>query len=225
MKKFIVLWLVAAIWTFSGCGVYTEITTTSDASADFSRYKTFAWLPDKYDTINSPYNNEIVRNNLKNYFGQSFAERGFIVNLDTPDVLLQIIVVNKSREKQIAIPPPYRMHYYYCPYYYCSRYYSPYPYDYYYHYYPSYCYSMGYCKETIQYVEGSIVLNVIDRKQNKLIWSGTAKGDIYDPSYIDEDIHPAVKRIMKEFPVQPIEKKKKKISGDEMLMINSSVSK
>ena len=216
----LISWLAAGIYALTGCGVYTEITTTSDNTADFSKYKSFAWLPDQYDTTNSPYNNEIIRNNLKNYFGQSFTERGFIVNLDTPDVLLQIVVANKKREREV-INPPRHMHYYYCPYYYCSRYYSPYPYDYYYHHYPTYCYAMGYCKETVRYVEGSITLNVVDRKQSKLIWSGTARGDIYDPSYIDEDIHPAVLRIMKNFPVLPIEKKKKNTNADDMFLMNT----
>src|ERR1051326_756825 len=184
MKKYfsigiLVLWLVAGIYGLIGCGVYTEIIISTDNTTDFSKYKTFAWLPDQYDSVNSPYNNEIIRNNIKNYFGQSFAERGFKVNLDIPDILLQITVVNRKQEKEI-IPPAY-VHYYYCPYYYCSRYYSPYSYEYFYHHYSTYCYAAGYCKEIIQYVEGSITLSVIDRKENRLVWTGTAKGNIYDP--------------------------------------------
>jgi hypothetical protein len=47
-------------------------------------------------------------------------------------------------------------------------------------------------------------LNVFDRATNKLIWSGTAKKDIYDPAYVKKDIHPAVDKIMKEYPVRPL---------------------
>lgn len=204
----------------SGCGIYTEISVTADGGADLSKYKTFAWLPDKTDTANTPYNNEIIRNNLKNYFGQEMTARGYTVNLDTPDVLLQVTIMNKKLEKEIhyrAYPYPF----YYCNYYYCSVYYSPYPYEYYYRGHGTYCYGMGYCKETIEYIEGSITLNVIDRKANKLVWAGTAKGDIYDPAYIKRNIHPAVEAIMKKFPVRVIENKIKKAEVDELFIMNN----
>ena len=75
---------------------------------------------------------------------------------------------------------------------------------------------MGYCKETINYVEGSITFNVIDRKDSKLVWSGTAKGDIYDPAYINRNIHPAVEAIMEKFPLAPIDSKKKTTGADDV---------
>jgi hypothetical protein len=225
MKKNILLLCYAGIaLAFFSCGIYTEISVTSDSHTDFSHYKTFAWLPDKADTVNSPYNNEIIRNNLKNYFGQELAARGYTVNLDTPDVLVQVTITNKKTEKEV-IHPPYPRPFYYCSYYYCSVYYSPYPYDYYYRHYNNYCYGMGYCKESIQYVEGSITLNVIDRKANKLIWAGTAKGDIYDPAYINRNIHPAVEAIMKKFPVKPIGSKKKNSSHDDVYQMNNSAAR
>lgn len=215
IKNYISAILITAMSISTGCGIYTEITVSSDVVTDFSKYKTFAWLPDDIDTATSPYNNEIIRNNLKNYFGRSFSERGYSVNLDTPDVLLQIVIENKKKE---TFYPVYPRTNYYCSYYYCSSYYSPYPYDYYYHdYYHFYCDNMG-CKKKITYVEGSITLNVIDRKQHKLVWSGTAKGDIYDHGYINKDIHPAVLRIMKKFPVKPIEERTK--SGNDVVMIS-----
>ncbi|TAL57179.1 MAG: DUF4136 domain-containing protein [Bacteroidetes bacterium] len=215
------LCLVSGLCVLNGCGIYTEISVTADENTNLSNFKTFAWLPDKMDSNNSPYNNEIIRNNLKNYFGQEMAERGYGVNLDTPDVLLQVTLVNKKQEKEVRYPV-YPRPFYYCNYFYCSVYYSPYPYAYYYRHYDNYCYSMGYCKETVQYVEGSITLNVIDRKTNKLVWAGTAKGDIYDPAYINRSIHPAVEAIMKKFPVSPIGNKKKSNKTDDVYMNNSA---
>ncbi len=149
------------------------------------------------------------------------ATRGYTTDLDTPDVLLQVTIVNKKQEKEIRYPVRPRP-FYYCNYYYCSVYYSPYHYDYYYKHYSNYCYGMGYCKETLKYVEGSITLNVIDRKSNKLIWAGTAKGDIYDPAYINRSIHPAVEAIMKKFPVKVIENRSKKSEKDDVFIMNTS---
>ena len=211
------VFLIVVVLFFYRCGLYTEISVTADSNTDLSKYQTFAWIPDDLDTANSPYNNEIIRNNIRNYFGHSFSERGYRVDLDAPDVLLELVIVNKQKEREV-IYPPYPREYYYCPYYYCSDYYSPYSFDYYYRYRGEYCYPFGYCKEKLEYVEGAITLNVLDRLQNKLVWSGTAKGDIYDPAYINESIHPAVRAIMRKFPLRAIAddvKGKKKRSDQE----------
>ncbi len=213
-----------SVFLFLTCGIYTEISVTSDATAGFSQYKTFAWLQDNLDTANSPYNNEIIRNNIRNYIGKSFAERGFTVNLDTPDVLLQVVISNHKKEAKYYYSVNPRS-YYYTPYYYCSEYYCPYNFEYYYRNSANYCYSMGYCVEVINYVEGAITLNVIDRIESKLIWSGTAKGDIYDPAYINRSIHPAVEAIMEKFPVRSIDNKKKEIPSVDRSETNNSIKR
>ena len=40
------------------------------------------------------------------------------------------------------------------------------------------------------------------------VWSGSAEGDIYDPSYIHYHVHPAIDRIMKKFPVRSTHRSK-----------------
>jgi hypothetical protein len=206
--KYIILILLLSLIVPS-CRVYDTISVDCDSINDLSKYKTFAWLPDIADTVNSPYNNEIIRNNLRNYFGKSLSERGFSVNLDTPDVLLRIVIVNNPKVLNV-LHPPFPFRFYYSPYYYKSDYYSPYPQDYYYRNHSVTCDPQGYCTEKINYMEGSITLQVIDRLQNKMIWACTAKGDIYDPAFIKKSIHPAVIDIMKKFPVKPIGNKNSK---------------
>ena len=203
----------SVIIAITGCDVYSHISAVADDSVDFSKYRTFAWLPDKTDTSSQPYNNEIIRNNIRNYFGQSFAQRGYKVHLDTPDVLLQIVIANKKKQDVVvspsypyAYPYVYPAPYYYHRYYYGSPYHFPYSYNYYYRYHPVYVYPPSYNTQMVNYVEGSITLNVFDRKKNKLVWTGTAKGDIYDPAYINQSIHPAVEAIMRRYPVRLITK-------------------
>lgn len=207
-NRYTVIFITILLLAFIRCEIYTDISTSADGSTDFSKYKSFAWLPDQTDTSNLPYNNEIIRNNIRNYFGQSFAERGYCINLDTPDVLLRVVIANKKKEKEYVLSP-YPWTNYYCNYYYGSIYYFPYDFNYYYRNHAAYCYPYDDFTQTYEYLEGSITLNVFERKQNKLIWSGTARGDIYDPAYFDESIHPAVEAIMKKYPVKPISKKKK----------------
>lgn len=47
-----------------------------------------------------------------------------------------------------------------------------------------------------------------DRKLKKLVWTGSAEGNIYDPRYIQYDVHPAIDRIMRTFPLKARRKEK-----------------
>lgn len=212
MKK-IILNIITITLLFGCSSTYNTVSSDYDRSVDFTKYATFAWLPDKADTTNTSYNNEIIRNNIRNYFGQCMSDRGYNVNLENPDLLLQLVITNAKKERTVT---SYPSSYYYSPYYFGSYYYSPYRFNYYYNYYPSYGYGYsgypGYSTTQKQeYVNGSITLNLIDRKQNKLVWSGTAEGDIYDPSHISNDLHPAVHNILNQYPVKPLLNRSHKI--------------
>ncbi|HUC83086.1 MAG TPA: hypothetical protein VMR70_19410 [Flavisolibacter sp.] len=60
---------MAVVLLLNSCSTYTKIYSDYDRTMDFTKYKTFAWLPDKADTASSPDNNEIIGNNIPNYFG------------------------------------------------------------------------------------------------------------------------------------------------------------
>ncbi len=177
------------------CKVYTDISSNYDKSIDFSQYKTFAWLQDK-DTSKSEYNNQIIRNNTRNYFSRSMGDIGYKADLENPDIFLELVITENKKNKTISTvntTPIYPWYYQSNPYYY------PYPNAYYYRNFYDYNYSSSYTTEKIEYTEGGITLNIIDRKQNKLVWTGTAKGDLYDPDMIDANLHPAVYDIMKRY--------------------------
>lgn len=204
MKPFLLVAITALV--LGSCrSTYNTVYTDYDRSVDFKNYKTFAWLPDKADSVNSPYNNEIIRNNIRNYLGQCLSDRAYVFDGENPDLLLQLIIINTKKEK--VQTSTYPSLYYYRPYYFGSLYYVPYHYNYYFRYYPTYApYSYGpeYSNtQKIEYVNGAITLNIIERKTNKLIWTGTAEGDIYDPSMISKDLHPSVHRILSKYPVKP----------------------
>ncbi|HET7818747.1 MAG TPA: DUF4136 domain-containing protein [Bacteroidia bacterium] len=197
------------ILLLTGCGIYTNTYFSYDKNIDFTKYKTFAWLPDsgmtaKKDSFrNSAYDNDIIRNNAKNYIVHDLGKRGFRIQVNDPDVLIQLVLQNEK--KQVIRDFPF----YYSPYYYYNRFYYPYYYPYYdyYTYYGWGCLN-GYCnnypasKQT--YVKGTITLHMFDRRLKKLVWTGSAEGNIYDTSYIQNDVHPAIHRIMKKFPLRPI---------------------
>lgn len=203
MKKRISYLALYCTMLLGSCYAYRNIEITQDPSADWNKQRTYAWLPDLTDTSTLPYNSLIIRNNIRNYFSKAFAERGFVMEKDTPVYLLQIVIDHKKQEQELRHyihPAPFYFHRYYMG----SDYYFPFPPDYYYSGSNLYCYPFGYCVERVQVVHGAISLNVIDRRINKLIWTGKAEGDLYDPQFINRSIHPAVEGIMRKFPIPAI---------------------
>lgn len=217
MKKILlILNSVIIIMMISCSSTYNLVSSDYDRSVDFTKYKTFAWLPDKADTANTVYNNEIIRNNIRNYLGQCMSDRNYSVDLENPDLLMQLVITNAKKQRLVnSYQSSYPSSYYYRPYYSGSLYYSPYQYGYYYRGYGhqsfNYSYPSTITTRKEEYVEGAITLNFIDAKTKQLVWTGTAKGDIYDPSYISRDLHPAVHTIIDQYPIKPLLKRSHKI--------------
>ena len=215
MKNSNIILLIFLFAAITGCSTYNNIYSDYDRSVDFTQYKTFAWLPDtaaqapQKDALDDPrYDNDIIRNNTKNYVNHCLSNRKYFVSPDSPDVVLQLVLLNEKKERVVTYPGYNSNQYYNSNYYYNNSYYYPYYYPYYDNYtyynrydYSSYNYSPSETyKET--YVQGTIIINMYDRKQKKIVWSGVAEGDIYDPEYLQYDIHPAVHDIMETFPIE-----------------------
>lgn len=219
MKKEINYFLLLLLFGIIACSTYTSFHSSYDHSIDFSKYKTFAWLPDsgmvarKDSFRNTAYDNDVIRNNVKNYISHDLSKRALRMEVDSPDVLMQLVLLNEKRERYVADYYPYYRSPYY-PYYFYNPFYHPFYYPYYDHYtyygwgcYDFYCdYTPSVYKET--FVRGTVTVNMFDRKQKKLVWTASAEGNIYDPTYIEQDIHPAIQKIMKRFPIKEVEKEK-----------------
>ncbi len=214
--------LVGILLLVIRCGTYTNVYSNYDKSIDFSQYKTFAWAPDSGVVVPKDfeaYDNDIVRNNAKNYITHSMSHRGFLVNTDSPDLVLNLVLLNEKRERIVTYHTyPYSGYYFYNPYYF--PYYYPR-----YRYYTWFGWGPPYFEDqsttvTKTYVKGTITINMYDRKLKKLIWTGSAEGDIYDPKYIQYDVHPAIDRIMKKFPIKAEHEQK---TNDELKIKNRVV--
>ena len=189
----------------AGCSpkVYKDIQSSYDKSADFKQYKTFAWLPDK-DSADARTIFGMMRNNTVNYFTHCLGERGYKVNTQNPDVLLELIIKSETKKKKdptLAKPfstttvttyaNPY-LHPLSNPF----KYNKPFTYKYF-----NYPPERQLPKET--YLKNSITLNVIDRINQKVVWRGTAKADLYDTTYLQMNLHPVVYDILEQYPVKP----------------------
>lgn len=226
------LLIISCLMIFIGCGTYQNIYFNYDKSIDFSKYKTFAWAPDTASVASkefehTAYDNDIVRNNAKNYITHCLTQRGLLVNIDSPSVIVQLVLLNEKKEQIVS----YRSNPY-SGYYFNNPYYFPYYYPYYRYY---TWYGWGYypywndqtTSYTKTYVKGTITINMFDRKLKKPVWTGSAEGDIYDPKYIQYDVHPAVDRIMKKFPIKSVNKqmKNKEFELKNRIVIGNGVAR
>ena len=186
--------------------IYKDIKSSYDKSVNFKQYKTFAWLPDK-DSAAAKSTFEIKRTSTENYFTHCMGERGYKVNLDSPDVLLELIVKSKTLEKtDPTAPSPYStttvtqygnptLHPLSNP----LKYNKPFTYKYF-----NYPKENAALKET--YIKNIITLHVIDRVQQKIVWTGTANADLYDTAYQQMNLHPVVYDMLEKYPVKPFHK-------------------
>jgi len=210
-KIFSKIFLMAAI-ALSGCGIYNNTYSNYDKSVDFTKYKTYAWLNSQRTTL---YYNDVIENNAKSYVDNQFKNRGYAIDTVKPDVLLELVLKSEKKKEVVQTSNPYNYSnytYYNYPYnryyndnlYYGNQYYNYYPY---YNYSIPYSYHSGYTTKIRKYTKSTITINLIDRTSNKLVWTGSAENDIYDPAYLKEEIHPGVVDILKQYPVKTIENK------------------
>ena len=182
---------------FVSCNVYQDVRVTRDKSIDFEKYESYAWLPDKETSSQSDYNNDFIRQKTRNYFGHCMAQRQLKADTVNPELLFQIEWLSHARE--VELPPVRNL-----PDYYNDEYYNA----------PTiYIYDgrvtgrplvgKEYTEnEVVRYAHGGAKLTVIDRETNKTIWQGVAQGDLYDPNVMYDDLHPAIHKMMKKFPIK-----------------------
>lgn len=200
--------LLFTLFTIAGCSkrIYKNAQSSYDRSVNFKQYKTFAWLGDK-DTADLKPVFAVMYNNTENYFTHCLKERGYKPNVDSPDVLLQLIVKSETRERAdeflqqpystttvTTYPNPF-LHPLNNP----LKYNKPFTYKYF-----NYQKDNEPRKET--YIKNSITLNIIDRVKQKLVWSGTAATDLYDSAYLQMNLHPVVYNMLEKYPVKPFHK-------------------
>ena len=199
---------------------YSVISSDYDRGVNFSKYRTYAWLPDK-DNLTNLESNAIVRNNIKNFFSHELNENyAFSPDTATPDVLLEIkvtVVDKKKFEEHAVFSQPSAIQYNTYLYtgdpysrnrYSSGPYYSPFP--------NPYIYSGSntayfntrvtqYVQESHDFKESTLTLNMIDTKLNRLVWAVSVQADVYDGSTYDlsKEIHPAVHGMLKRSPLKP----------------------
>lgn len=175
--------LSASAAIMSGCSTAPKIHSIYEQGIDFTQYKTFAFLDshepkgEEYVSLNDKY--------LRDAITQELLARG-LTESDNSDLLVGFHVSSKEKISSTTYPSASMGYYGYR-----GRY--------------GYSYGMGYGTETRvnQYTEGTLNIDVVNRKKKQLIWEGVAVGRLKDKPSEDwkAEIFTTVDSVFKEYPV------------------------
>lgn len=173
------------IFGLSGCAV-----TDMDPTVEFDRYKTFAWGESKVEVSNPVYDSDLINDRIRRAVENEFEKRGIRKKAYNPDFIVRYHTYTEEKERTTGSHP---YHYRYYPYgYYPFAFGWGYPY-----------YYWMTPKQTAEYTEGTLILDIIDRRSDELIWRGSVSGNVDDENRLRKQIEKGIKAIMKKYPVSP----------------------
>lgn len=185
MKSSIILFS-ALILLFIGvsCGTTVKVTSDYDKAANFTGYKTFALydVKAKEGQIN-PLNADRIVNAIK----KEMTGKGFTENTTNPDIMINAVTLMKDKQSVTASSNYYGY----------GGMYRPYGY---------YGGGMGMASgtttyNTYDYKDGSLFIDIVDAKTQKLVWQGVANAEIdKQPKDPDAFISGAVKKVLDNYP-------------------------
>lgn len=198
MKKYNLFLMVFFCTILLACSDYRYYAIQSN-NASFNRYRTFAWLP-VADT--SHYHNDISDERIKDAVTAGLEQRKLSLQRNRPDLLVRYTIQVKDRirfyNNPVYIYDPllryrgvarnrYGRYYYY-------TYPSPFP------------VYVGSEIEQVPYKEGTLIIDLIERRNHKVIWRGYGIGTVDDPERALHDIPLVVEGILNKLPIAPLNK-------------------
>lgn len=173
MKRLLIILLPALL---AGCSQQVRVYSDYDPDYDLSTYKTFDWGQkiNIEEGRNPLHYNELNDKRIKSAVEEEMSLRGYELTSENPDLILHyhIIVENQS----VVATEPHGYHY------------SP--------------YWMRLETNIYSYKEGTLILDLMDKKTSNLIWRGWAVAvvDQVDPKKVGQLISTAVSQIFKTYP-------------------------
>lgn len=189
MKRTISLLTLAtfALLFFSHCSNKLTITSDYDKDADFSMYKTYSfygWAKNSDQVIN-----QINQERFEKAVADEMAKRGYSYIEEGGDLTVSLFIQFDQKKGVNAYTDHYSM--------------NPYGYRYG----PGWGWGYGYSTtryHEYDYLVGTLVIDIFDHQQKKLIWQGVGSQTVDDnPKNREYGIKRAVRGIMSKYPVKP----------------------
>ena len=186
------IWVAAvamsAALLITGCAGTAHIE--KDKSADFSKYKTYAWA-EKPETneAKKARRNELTEANIRNSVNQQLQKIGWKEVDKNPDIMVnyELLVDRTEKEQKDAVYSPS----------YTRSYYNRYTGRVNTYYYPGQF--SGYDTYTTTVKEGTVTVTMIDNKTDKAVWQGWITSEIDSRKMTGKEIDQSVKTIFRKF--------------------------
>ncbi|OQP40982.1 hypothetical protein A4H97_15390 [Niastella yeongjuensis] len=164
-----------------GCAPSVKVNVDYDRAADFTSHKTFTMTDIAAKGEVSQLNAERIRNAIV----QNMKTKGYTeVGADAADLLVNAVTVSKTKTSVTANNNYYGYGGVYRPY--------------------GYWGAGSTTFSTYDYTDGSLIIDVVNNKTQKLLWQGVGNSEIDSkPKNPDKFIQYAVEKIMKDFPPKP----------------------
>lgn len=167
-----------------GCAPTVKVTTDYDRAADFSPFKTYSLVDvaakGEVNPLNADRILQAIRTNMK--------AKGFTEATTDADLLVNPVTIVESKRAVTANTDYYGYGGYYRPYGYWGG-------------------AGGGSTTTFNsyvYKDGSLIIDVVNNKTQKLIWQGVGNAEIdKQPGNPEQFINDAVKKILDGFPPKP----------------------
>ncbi len=189
MKRNTSILLLAAftILFFSHCSNKLTITSDYDKDTDFTPYKTYSfygWAKNSDQIIN-----QINKDRIESAVAAEMEKRGYTYIESGGDLTVSLFIQLDQQKGVTAYTDHYSM--------------SPYGYRYG----PGWGWGYGYSTTRYQeydYVVGTLVIDIFDHQQKKLIWQGVGSQTVDEkPDNREYGIQRAVRGIMSKYPIKP----------------------
>lgn len=167
---------IATLTFMAGCSPQIRVYSDADPEYDLKAYKTFDW-GQKVNIENGKnplHYNELNDKRIKSAILEQLKTRGYSLAGTDPDLIIHYHIIVDDQSVVVTEPFGYR--------------YSP--------------YWMQAQTNVYAYREGTLIVDIMDKKTNNLIWRGwaTTAIDAVNPEKVDKLIKTAVKKIFKKFP-------------------------
>jgi hypothetical protein len=174
--------VVALAGGLAACASKPTVRSDYDHKVDFSQYRSYGFMPG-LGTDRAGYSS-LLTERLKTAVRGEMQRRGYVYDDKQPD--LQINFSAKLADKVQVVPaPPPPMPYYA----YRGGFYGGWP-------------GYGWGDDVYQYTEGTLNVDLVDRRRKQLVWEGVATGEVSDPNWSQsqERVNAAVALIFQKYP-------------------------
>ncbi|AMD46401.1 DUF4136 domain-containing protein [Bordetella holmesii] len=176
------LCVVSLVATLVACASQPVVRSDYDHKVDFAQYHSYGFMS-PLGTDKAGYSS-LLTERLKDAVRQEMARRGYVYNENQPDLQVNFSakLENKVQIVQAAAPP--------MPYYaYRGGFYGGWP-------------GYGWGDDVYQYTQGTLNVDLVDRRRKQLVWEGVVTGEVSEPNWAESQqrVDAAVALIFQKYP-------------------------